>query len=150
MLQAAIKGLPGFSIDTRELEREGKSYTVETLRSLRNEMETKPICLLIGSDAFQQFHTWHKPDEILQLAHLVVMQRPGESNTHPTPLTANRVVTSPTLLTTTPSGCILFQPVTQLEISSTTIRTLIHNNQSPQYLLPDDVLEIIQTLHLYQ
>jgi len=150
MLQAAVKGLPGFSIDTQELERDGKSYTVETLRSLRKEVGTKPICLLIGSDAFQQFHTWHKPDEILQLTHLIVMQRPGDSNANPTALTANRIVTSPSSLAASPSGCILFQPVTQLDISSTTIRALIRNNQNPRYLLPDDVLEIIQTLQLYQ
>jgi len=150
MLQAAIKGLPSFSIDTQELEREGKSYSVETLRSLRKEVGTKPICLLIGSDAFRQFHTWHRPDEILQLAHLVVMQRPGDSKVDLTPLTADRVVKSSKSLTASPGGCILFQTVTQLDISSTTIRTLIHNNQSPRYLLPNDVLEIIQTLKLYQ
>jgi len=150
MLQAAIKELPSFSIDTQELVREGKSYSVETLRSLRKEVGTKPICLLIGSDAFRQFHTWHKPDEILQLAHLVVMQRPGDSQVDLTPLTADRVAKSPESLTTSPGGCILFQTVTQLDISSTTIRALIRNNQSPRYLLPDDVLEIIQTLKLYQ
>jgi len=151
MLEAATKELSGFSIDTQELKREGKSYTVETLRSLRKELgATQPICLLVGTDAFLQFHTWHKPDEILQLAHLIVMQRPGDLNIHPTPLTANSAVTSPAVLAASPGGCVLFQPVTQLDISSTAIRTLIHNHLSPRYLLPDDVLEIIQTLRLYQ
>jgi len=150
MLQAAIKGLPDFSIDTRELEREGKSYTIDTLRSLHEELGTTPICLLIGSDAFQQFHTWHKPSEILKLAHLIVMQRPGDSKTSPTPVTAGRFITSPESLTTSPAGCILFQPVSQLDISSTTIRALIRNKQNPRYLLPNDVLEIIQKLQLYR
>jgi len=147
MLRAAIQGQPGFSIDTQELKREGKSYTVETLRSLRREVGTaKPICLLIGADAFQQFHTWHKPDEILQLAHLIVMQRPGDS----IPPATDRIIKSPEPLAISPAGCILFQPVTQLDISSTTIRALIHNHQSPRYLLPDDILAIIQREQLYK
>ncbi len=146
MLQAAIKGLSGFCIDSQELERKGKSYTVETLRSLRHEVgATKPICLLIGADAFRLFHTWHRPDEILQLAHLVVMQRPGDS-----PPTVNNIAKTPQALTAKPGGLILFQHVTQLDISSTSIRTLIHHKQNPRYLLPDDVLDIIQTEHLYQ
>ncbi len=150
MLQAAVKGLPGFSIDTQELERNGKSYTVETLRSLRKEVGETPICLLIGSDAFQQFHNWHKPDEILQLAHLIVMQRPDDSEINPVSLTKDKITQSPKLLNTSPGGSILFQPVTQLDISSTSIRALIRNHQSPRYLLPDDVLEIIQTDQLYK
>lgn len=147
MLQAAIKGLPGFCIDSQELERKGKSYTVETLRSLRHEVGAiKPICLLIGTDAFQRFHTWHRPDEILQLAHLVVMQRPGDSLSS----TTYNIAKTPKALTTKPSGLILLQPVTQLDISSTSIRVLIHHKQNPRYLLPDSVLKIIQTEHLYQ
>ncbi len=146
MLQAAIKGLPGFRIDRQELERKGKSYTVETLRALRKEVGEKPICLLMGSDAFGQFHTWHKPDEILQLAHLIVMQRPGDSM----PSATGNIAESAEPLTTTSGGYILFQPVTQLDISSTSIRALIHNNLSPRYLLPDEVLAFIQTQKLYQ
>jgi len=150
MLQAAIEGLSNFSIDQRELERNGKSFTVETLRSLRKEVGEIPICLLIGSDAFQQFHRWHKPDEILKLAHLIVMQRPSGSETRLASLTKDKITQSPQALSASPSGSILFQPVTQLDISSTSIRTLIHNHQSPRYLLPDDVLKIIQTERLYQ
>ncbi len=146
MLQAAIKGLPDFRIDQQELERKGKSYTVETLRALRQEVGGKPICLLMGSDAFGQFHRWHKPGEILQLAHLIVMQRPGDSM----PSATGNIVESAEPLTTTSGGCILFQPVTQLDISSTSIRALIRNGLSPRYLLPDEVLAFIQTQKLYQ
>ncbi len=146
MLQAAIQGLPGFRIDRQELERRGKSYTVETLRALRYEVGEMPICLLMGSDAFRQFHSWHRPDQILQLAHLVVMQRPGD----PLPAATERVVDSSEPLAATPGGHILFQPVTQLDISSTAIRALIRNRLSPRYLLPDAVLAIIQAQRLYQ
>ncbi len=146
MLQAAIQGLPGFRIDRQELERRGKSYTVETLRALRHEVGEMPICLLMGSDAFRQFHSWHRPDQILQLAHLVVMQRPGD----PFPAATEHVADSPESLAAAPGGRILFQPVTQLDISSTAIRALIRNRLSPRYLLPDTVLAIIQAQRLYQ
>lgn len=78
LLRAAIKDNPGFAVDSRELERSGKSYSVDTLHSLKQEQPERVLCLLLGSDAFDGFPEWHEPERILQLAHLVVMQRPGE------------------------------------------------------------------------
>ena len=78
MVEAAIAGEPGFRVDDRELVRAGRSYSVDTLTSLRDELgDTRPICLLVGGDAFNGFFDWHRPRDILELAHLVVMQRPG-------------------------------------------------------------------------
>ncbi len=78
MVRAAVGGEPRFRVDARELQRTGRSYSYETLRSLRSEVgDRQPICLLTGSDAFRDFLSWHRPDDILELAHLVVMQRPG-------------------------------------------------------------------------
>ncbi|MCP3661652.1 MAG: nicotinate-nucleotide adenylyltransferase [Gammaproteobacteria bacterium] len=148
MLQAAVKNTPNFTIDTRELERTTKSYTVDTLHSLRKELgNDKPLGLIIGSDAFNDFPRWHQPDEILNLANLLVMQRPGESHADHY---QTRICSEPTTLNTQPSGLIWFQPVTQLEISATRIRNLISNDQSPCYLLPQTVLAIIQQEKLYQ
>jgi nicotinate-nucleotide adenylyltransferase len=147
MIRAAVTDEPAFRLDTRELEREGKSYSVETLRSLREELgDTTPICLIVGSDAFHGFPAWHKPAEILQLAHIIVMQRPGD----PLPeLYPERLTQSIAALRTTPAGCIYPQQVTQLQISATRIRTLIKAGLSPRYLLPDGVLEIIRQEKLY-
>ena len=150
MLRAAIKGQPGFRIDQRELEREGISYTVRTLRSLRKEAGAAPLCLLLGTDAFHGFPHWHKPEEILQLAHLVVMQRPGESQPGMTGLLGARTAESVNELRMAPGGCILFRTVSQLEISSSAIRGMIRNGLSPRYLLPDAVLEIIENQRLYR
>jgi nicotinate-nucleotide adenylyltransferase len=78
MLEAAIAGQPGFVADPRELERPGGSYTYDTLISLRAELgDAEPLCLLIGADAFAGFLDWHRPADILDLAHLVVMRRPA-------------------------------------------------------------------------
>lgn len=79
MLQAAIAMQPGFIADARELQRRGDSFMVDTLASLRAEYRDRPICLLLGGDAFNYFLSWRHPTNILQLAHLVVMQRPGHA-----------------------------------------------------------------------
>lgn len=152
MILAAISDQPGFVADDRELKREGESYTVDTLGSLRADMADQSLCLIVGGDAFSQFLTWHRPLEILDLAHLIVMQRPGHGDmTDPglQVLVAERKTTDPTLLRQRPVGHIFFQSVTQLEVSATQIRKLITAGQSPRYLLPEGVLRIIQDQSLY-
>ncbi|WP_428609382.1 nicotinate-nucleotide adenylyltransferase [Sedimenticola sp.] len=147
LLHAAVDDNPLFHIDTRELERHGKSYTLDTLQSLRQEQPLRTLCLLLGSDAFNSFHTWHQPDTILDLAHLVVMQRPGESE--PTRY-HERITHNPQQLRQQASGLILPLPVTQLEISATRIRQMLQQGRSPRYLLPETVLELIRQRRLYE
>ncbi|OOZ36405.1 nicotinate-nucleotide adenylyltransferase [Solemya velesiana gill symbiont] len=148
MVQAAVESNPLFHVDDRELRRDGKSYSVDTLRSLRQELgDTLPICLVMGSDAFRGFADWHQPENILELAHLVIMQRPGEA---PIDLYRQRITNDPAQLKTQRGGLILFQAVTQLEISATGIRSLIAKGRSPRYLLPKRVLKIIEAQGLYR
>jgi len=146
MAQAAVANDPLFQVDDRELRREGKSYTLDTMHSLRRELGEQPLCLLMGGDAFRGFPDWHQPEQILELAHLVVMQRPGEQ--HP-PLYPERHTDDPARLRESTGGRILFQPVTQLTISATRIRALVHSGMSPRYLLPEAVLRIIEQEALY-
>ena len=147
MINAAIHGVPGLEIDTRELERDSTSFTLETLDSLRAEYPATPLYLLIGSDAFLQFPDWHRPDDILELAHLVVMQRPNERKPDHY---SERVVDTPSILASESSGLILFQRVTQLDISATAIRRMVAQGVSPRFLLPDGALEIIIRDGLYK
>ena len=77
MIELAIRDLPGFRADDRELQRGGLSYTVLTLESLRAELGNTPLCLLVGADQFRNFETWHRWQEIPDLVHLVVLNRPG-------------------------------------------------------------------------
>ncbi len=147
MLQAAVADNTAFMVDERELHRSEKSYTLLTLQSLREELGDVPICLILGQDAFRGFPDWYKPDKILQLAHLVVMQRPGE---YGSAIYSERITDDPTELSSTPGGMVYMQPVTQLDISGTRIRDMISSGQSPRYLLPDSVLEIIERDGLYR
>ena len=147
MLQAATAETDSFLIDRRELERTGKSYSLLTLQSLRAELGDMPICLILGQDAFRGFPEWHRPDEILQLAHLIVMQRPGSTADLPY---RERITDNREELTAISVGKIYLQPVTQLDISSTGIREMLYAGRSPRYLLPDAVLQIIERDGLYR
>jgi nicotinate-nucleotide adenylyltransferase len=154
MVQAGIAGQPGFAADARELERPGGSYSYDTLLSLRAELGARvPLCLLVGSDAFRGFLDWHRPAEILDLTHLVVMRRPGTTAALPAPLQAlyaERAVDDPAALRGRPAGAILSHDVTQVDIASTRIRDLVRRGLSPRFLVPDPVLRIIEDAGLYR
>jgi nicotinate-nucleotide adenylyltransferase len=153
MVRAAIAGEPRFVADDRELRRDAPSYTLHTLESLRAERgSVEPLCVLVGSDAFAEFLTWHRPQDILGLAHLVVMQRPGEPQPRDTALRAlvdRQGTADPHALRSAPGGRILFQPVTQLAISATDVRARLRAGRSVRYLVPDAVLELIRRHGLY-
>ena len=152
MLHAAIAGDPAFTVDTREFEREGPSYTLDTLQSLRAELGGTSLCLVIGMDAFREFTSWHRWREILEYSHLVVMTRPAMSPPEHGELadfiSLHRVADAATLQSRT-SGLLLFHPVTQLEISGTGIRKLLGKGKRADFLLPKSVLEVIYREGLY-
>ena len=154
LVQAAIAGQPGFVADDRELRREGTSYMVDTLASLREDLGQKtPLCLIVGADAFRELHTWSRWQDLTKVAHIVVMQRPGASQALPATLAewaTPRIAPDAAVLRTQPAGRILFQPVTQLDISATQIRALLARGQSPRYLLPDAALACIHDQALYR
>jgi nicotinate-nucleotide adenylyltransferase len=154
MLEAALLGEPRFSADDRELRRGGRSYTLDTLRSLRADLgDETSLCLLLGGDAFSEFLSWHEPQMVADLAHLVVMERPGYSLPSDASLqmmVERRGTDLKTELRNAPGGKIWFQPVTQLDISATDIRSRIAHGRSPRYLLPDPVLSLIEDHGLYQ
>ena len=154
MLEAAIAGQPEFVADTRELKRPGGSFSYDTLQSLRAELGMQvPICLLVGGDAFRGFLDWYRPREILDLAHLVVMHRPGVGRTLEPGLQAlyaEHGCAGPHALRNRPAGGILFHEVTQVDIASTRIRALMRQGLSPRYLVPDPVFDILREAGLYR
>ena len=152
MVQAAVAQHPGFVMDDRELHNDRPSYSLYTLQSFRRQMPHTPLCFLLGMDAFRGFLNWRQPLEILKLAHLVVMRRPGEemADAQLQQLVAERSVEDAAQLDQNLGGSILFQPVTQLAISATDIRRRAQQGRSLRYLLPDAVITIIEQLKLYQ
>ena len=78
MLDLAVMDEPGLRVDRRELEREGPSYTIDTLRQLRAELgPDRPLALLVGADSFIGLPNWHEWQELFAYTHFIVAQRPG-------------------------------------------------------------------------
>lgn len=150
MLELAIKKQPDLIVDTRELDREGHSYMVDTLCSLRKDFPGQTLLLFIGSDAFSGLKFWHRWRHLFDYAHIVVMTRPGFAmsalgDTYQARLTADKVQ-----LEQSTAGKLFFQAVTQLDISATAIRQMIAENRNPGFLLPDAVIEYIRSNRLYE
>ena len=148
MLEAAVAGRPRLIADARELEREGPSYTVDTLRSLHADHPRKTLCLLLGADAFNGFPNWREPNAILELANIAILQRPGATmaNNAKALFLAHRE----RQLQPGRTSQIVECPVAQLAIASSDIRQRRSTGRGIDYLVPDAVLDIIETRGLYR
>lgn len=155
MVRLALEGVAGLQADDRELHRSGPSYMVDTLESLRAERGEQPLCLILGLDAFLGLDRWHRWERILELSHVVIAHRPGwklagQASASIQELLKMRQITDPQGLCREKAGMILFQAVTQLDISATSIRSRLAEGRQVRYLLPDPVLEYIERQGLYQ
>ena len=145
MLELAIANNSHFSISRVDLERPGPSYTVESLRLLRQQWgEQTVIYFLIGWDSLEDLLTWHEPAGVLeQLSYLVAVRRPGynEESGYRDSLEARLPGIKQRLL-------VVSAP--QLEISSTDLRTRIAEGRPIRYQLPESVEQYIEQNRLYQ
>jgi nicotinate-nucleotide adenylyltransferase len=153
MVRLAIAGNPLFALDTREFERDGPSYMVDTLTSLRAEVgQETPLYLLLGADAFLGLPGWHRWRELFGLANIVVAHRPGfvlDAEMVPE-LRSEWQLRYADQPVREPCGRIILQEITALDISASAIRNNIWQHQSIRYLLPEAVNDYIQSHHLYQ
>lgn len=152
-------GFPGLIADDREIRRDGPSYTVTTLEDLHSEDVTRPLVLIIGSDAFSGLTRWHRWEQLFTLAHFAVVERPG------TPLSIDalepalqaqwerRFTTDPMRLSRQLAGAIVRQTVTPQPISATAIRAALARGAAGRAqirgLLPASVVAYIVRNQLY-
>lgn len=147
-VQLACAGEQGLVVDDREVRRGGRSYTVDTLASFRAEMPDASLVLLLGDDAANQFHTWHRWQQIPQLAHLVFVERPYESAALSPELTAllrGRRAASANALKSQPAGLFMTAALPPLAISSTRVRGLLKAGRSVRGLVPQAVIDSFTT-----
>lgn len=157
MVQLAIADNHRFVLDKRELLRTGASYSIDTLQSLRDELgATASITLFMGSDAFSKFDTWHRWQEIIQLCHIALVQRP-QLRGHDTALSKtletflhNHYSENPDDIHELPAGIVTMRQVTALDISSTALRQALKSKNSVRYLMPGNVIDYIQSNQLYR
>lgn len=152
MVNLAIDSEQSLRADDYEVKRQGPSYTIDTLKYINQTLPDTPLCLIMGIDALLGFPSWHRWEEILQLAHLVVAHRP-QYHLPQTGIVADllkkRLKHSPIALHEFLSGNILLHPVTALDISATDIRKQIAMGRNPRFLLPDNVYKYIQEHGVY-
>jgi nicotinate-nucleotide adenylyltransferase len=134
MTKLAIQDNPLFEVSDIEIKRGGVSYTIDTLRVLKNMYPPPELFLIIGIDNWLEFKSWKNPEEILDLADLLVMTRPGYSQVGFEHCFDKKVK---------------FVDVPNIGISGTMIRLNIKSGRSIKYLVPRSVEQFIAEHALY-
>lgn len=140
MVQAAIDGHPAFGFSEAEIVRRPPQYAADTVELLAQGYPGAELIYLMGSDVFNEFHRWHRPQVILTLCRLGVYRRPGLD----ADLTA--------LETELPgiSERVDWIPAPQIEITSSDIRRRVWEGRTIRYLVPEAVRSIIEARQFYR
>jgi len=128
MLNLARSEFPLLDVDDRETRRSGPSYMVDTLCELRREFPQRPVILLLGQDAANQLHTWYHWQRLFDLSHVVILTRPGTKAAYHRDVVKqidNRVATNAGEMSQSPAGAVLNIAVASINVSSTTIKSMI-------------------------
>jgi len=159
MVELAIADVPGLELDGREIHRRGRSYMVVTLEELRREAPARSLALIVGADAFLGLPTWHRWRELFDLAHLIVVARPGVAFDGALPPVladewSQRLHRDATILAAEPAGSIVTQPITAHAIAASAIRAQLARGAegiaAVRGLLPAAVLAYIDRNQLYR
>ncbi len=135
MTERTVEGNPAFRVCGVEVERDGVSYTVETLRVLQDQHPDTDFALILGSDSLDHFADWHRPDEIAERVPFIVYKRPGAIESVANPRFVNDV---------------RYAAAPVMEISGTEVRARRRAGRSIRYLVPEAVRAYIDTHDLYR
>ena len=147
MLERAVAAHPRFCVNPLEIERGGPSYSVDSLQAIQGRTDSS-LALILGSDAFNGFPRWKDPEQILEIAHLVVCHRPGAPLD--ADLYAERRVMSAAELSQQPSGLILVLEIEANHCASSELRRQIAAGESTDDCLSAGVADYIRQHHLYR
>lgn len=153
MVKLAAAENAGFVVDERELRRDTPSWTIDTLIELRQALPDTPLCFLMGMDSLLGLPGWHRWQELLDHAHLVVSVRPGWQPDYPrevAELLARHHTMDATALHRRLAGHIWLADNQPIELSATRLRALLAAGEDPRYLLPPSVADYIRQQGLYQ
>lgn len=152
MTKLACATLPGITVDDHEIKRQGPSYMVDTLRDLKQENPNDHLCLILGQDAFLEFHHWKQPKEILHYCHLIIVNRPQSANEYSPEiqsLVQQYQSTEFSALERLPAGKIFFCTISPLPISATSLRHQFTQRIFDEKAIPQAVSDYIQEHNLY-
>jgi len=135
MTVIATASNPRFNVSRVDVDRSGPTYTIDTLRDLREKYGTAvELFFITGADALAQILSWHQADELFELAHFVGVTRPGY-----------RLVDAHL-----PDGVVTLVEVPAMAISSSGCRERVMAGQPVWYLVPDGVVQYIEKRQLYR
>ena len=136
MLEIALINNPNFEFSDLEINREGISYTVDTIKEFVNELklDKKDLFFLMGSDTLKSFHTWKDPEKILNLCNIIVAIRPGFT---------------PSDIPQWVLDSVRFANIPRFEVSSTNIRRRWREGKTIRYMVTKEVWEYIDEKDLY-
>jgi nicotinate-nucleotide adenylyltransferase len=135
MCVLATCGNPRFSVSTVEIDREGISYTVDTLAQLARQWPAAALFFIVGADVVDGFHKWKNMDGILGLCKIVVISRPGSAMAEG--------------LAQKYGDSVVPLSIPEIDISSTKLRGLLARGETVRYLLPEGVADYIAKEGLY-
>ncbi len=134
MTVIATASNPRFTVSRVDIDRDGPTYTIDTLRDLKAARPDAELFFITGADAIAQILGWRNHDELWELAHFVAVSRPGH------------VLSTEGL----PSEDVSQLEVPALAISSTDCRARVREGNPVWYLVPDGVVQYIAKHHLYR
>ena len=135
MVRLAVKDNPSFEVSEVEINRGGKSYTIDTIRYFHNQYPSDArFFFILGYDSLANLHRWHQINELLKMTSFIVINRPGFKPENP------RI----------PKRKVFSAMMPGLDISSSYIRKSLRSDKTVKYLVPEPVLEYIRKNNLYK
>ncbi|WP_417552205.1 nicotinate-nucleotide adenylyltransferase [Marinomonas fungiae] len=154
MVELGIQADSRLHVDAREILREGRSYSIDTLIQLREELgQEEPLIMVVGMDSFLSLPTWARWQELIDVAHILVISRPGWEPDFISALESfyeKHRAESAAELQCAPAGKIWMQSFTPLAISSSQVRNLCRKKASIAYLVPETIQRFIEANSLYK
>jgi nicotinate-nucleotide adenylyltransferase len=156
MICMATEGESGFEVSRMEIDREGPSYTIDTLRELEKNLPAADIFFITGVDSFKDIQTWRRWEELLDSYPFVVHGRPGcglhDAHEAVPEHMRSRLITLPEAAPPPAGGevKIYLIRIMTIDISSTDIRAMVRKGRSIRYLVPSRVEAFICEHRLYR
>lgn len=152
MVRIATAKNPKFIVNDVEIKRPGPTYTIDTISRIREQIPEQPLCLILGTDVFAKMNTWHEFERIIELVHIVVINRPGVSLSYEPwmkTLIQEHQTSNLQNLCQKPGGYLLQHEIEPLMISATEIRKKIKAKKVINDEVCPEVLRYIQQHRLY-
>ena len=140
LCRRAAEGLDGVDVSTLEIERGGPSYTADTLRALHDRVPEHALTFIVGGDMAHSLPSWQEPEAILGMARLAVAERDG----------LRREDIAKRLEPLHSGDRVVFFDMPRIDLSSSAIRDRVAAGRPIRYLVPDPVIEAIESRRLYR